>query len=240
MVAGTGWASGPEGDRRGLRAGYGALWEPGESHEAGSDTGLTAVCLEGEFDHRATAVTQDIVIAEYNHEWPQWFAQISTRVWPAVSDLALRIDHVGSTAVPGLAAKPIIDMDIVMASEERVTSVIERLETLGYQWQGDLGVVGRQAFAAPAGTELPEHHLYVVVENNKAHLDHWLLRDLLRQDPGARDRYGTLKRKNVELANGDMEVYLAAKAGLVAELLTRAREERGLPPELYWLGDDGA
>jgi GrpB-like predicted nucleotidyltransferase (UPF0157 family) len=73
-----------------------------------------------------------------------------------------------------------------------------------------------------------------VVENNKAHLDHWLLRDLLREDPAARARYAELKRGNIELAGGDMEIYVAAKAALVAELLTRARAERGFPAAEYW------
>jgi GrpB-like predicted nucleotidyltransferase (UPF0157 family) len=77
----------------------------------------------------------------------------------------------------------------------------------------------------------------VVVEDNKAHLDHWLLRDLLRADADARQRYATLKRRNQELAAGDMDFYVAAKAGLVAELLTRARAERGLPPAPNWQPD---
>jgi GrpB-like predicted nucleotidyltransferase (UPF0157 family) len=145
-----------------------------------------------------------------------------------------RIDHVGSTSVPGLAAKPIIDMDIVVASQADVRPVIARLAGIGYQWRGDLGVSGREAFAGPAGANLPRHHLYLVVENDKPHLDHWLLRDLLREDPAARARYAGLKRQNADLAGGDMEVYVAAKAALVAELLTRARAERGFPPAEYW------
>lgn len=72
---------------------------------------------------------------------------------------------------------------------------------------------------------------------SKAHLDHVLLRDLLRVDPEARRQYGELKRANVELAQDDMDVYVAAKAGLVAELLTRARMEQGLEPVSYWVPD---
>ncbi|MBW3631367.1 MAG: GrpB family protein, partial [Gemmatimonadetes bacterium] len=149
-------------------------------------------------------------------------------------DLALRIDHVGSTSVPELAAKPIIDMDVVVASGELVAPVIERLAGIGYRWRGDLGVEGRQAFEAPDGGGSPPHHLYLVVEHDRAHLDHVLLRDLLRQDADARDRYAALKRANIELAAGDMDVYVAAKAVLVTELLARARAEQGYPPVEYW------
>ena len=182
----------------------------------------------------ATAVTTDIVVSDYDPAWPGWFDTVRRRVWSAIPDVAVRIDHVGSTAVPGLAAKPIIDIDIVVASEDQVGTVIERLATVGYRWRGDLGVVGREAFDARHADGLPRHHLYVVVENNRAHLDHVLLRDLLRDDAEARERYAALKRRNAQLANSDMDVYVAAKATFVAELLTRARAERGLPPETYW------
>ena len=147
-----------------------------------------------------------------------------------------RIDHVGSTAVPGLAAKPIIDIDIVVASEDQVGTVIERLATDGYRWRGDLGVVGREAFDARHADGLPRHHLYVVVENNRAHLYHAdpLRGTLCETMPRLENATPPLKRRNAQLANNDMDVYVAAKATLVAQLLTRARAERGLPPETYW------
>ena len=124
--------------------------------------------------------------------------------------------------MPGLAAKPIIDMDIVVASEDDVRPAIERLAGIGYRWRGDLGVVGRQAFARVQDGR-PAHNLYVVVENNKAHQDHWRLRDLLRQDAAARAEYGALKKANVALANRDIDAYGHAKEALVTRLLERAR-----------------
>jgi len=182
-------------------------------------------------------VPRDIVVADYDPEWPAWFEAVCRRVWPVIDDIALRIDHVGSTAVPGLAAKPIIDMDIVVAADEGVRRVIDRLAASGYRWCGDLGVRGREAFEPTRDEGLQAHHLYLVVENNRAHADHWLLRDVLREDGEARARYAALKRRNAELAGGDMEVYVAAKARFVAELLTRARAERGLPAVTYWNPD---
>jgi GrpB-like predicted nucleotidyltransferase (UPF0157 family) len=192
------------------------------------------VIVEGSFDVWAATVTTEIIVSDYDPAWPEWFERVCGTVWPAVSDIALRIDHVGSTSVPGLAAKPIIDMDIVVASDEDVQPVVERLASIGYRWRGDLGVEGRQAFKPVEEEGLPRHHLYLVVEGSKAHLDHVLLRDLLREDPDARADYAVLKRTNVTAAAGDMDVYIAAKAALVAELLTRARVERGYPPAEYW------
>jgi len=234
VVTGSGWVSGADGVRRDIGPGYAALWEPGEEHGAGTVPGMAVVCIEGNFEPWGMRVTADIEVSDYDPAWVDWFAQLSARIWPAVQDIARRIDHVGSTSVPGLAAKPIIDMDIVVASEADVRPVITRLAGIGYRWRGDLGIPGREAFARPAGVNLPRHHLYLVVENSKPHLDHWLLRDLLREDPAARARYAGLKRQNVDLAGGDMEVYVAAKAALVAELLTRARAEHGFPSAEYW------
>lgn len=234
VVVGTGSVSGSDGKRRALGPGYAALFEPGESHDASSETGLTAICIEGEFEVPATGVTGNLVVCEYDSEWPAWFETVSDYVWPAVRDVAVRIDHVGSTSVPGLAAKPVIDIDVVVASDSDVKAAIERLARIGYRWRGDLGIRGRQAFKPPRDAGLPQNNLYVVVEDCKAHIDHWLLRNLLIGDAAARERYAELKRRNALLADGDIDVYVAAKASFVAELLTRARAERGFPPETYW------
>ena len=167
---------------------------------------------------------------DYDPRWPAWYESVRTHVWPAVEDVALRIDHVGSTSVPGLAAKPIIDLDVVVASETEVRPAIERIKSVGYRWLGDLAVEGRQAFMPLEPGTLPHHHLYLVVENNEAHLDHWLLRDLLRSDEQERQRYGDVKREAALAAERDIDAYGEAKSALIAELLGRARAEIGLPP----------
>jgi GrpB-like predicted nucleotidyltransferase (UPF0157 family) len=234
MMSGSGWVSGHDGQGRDLSAGQAALWEAGEERQAGSSEGVAAVRISGRFDVWATAITQPIVVSDYDTAWAAWFETLRQRIWPAVGQIAVRIQHVGSTAVLGLAAKPVIDLDVVVASDRDVPPVIDRLAPLGYRWQGDLGVPGREAFQLIRDEQLPPHHLYLVVDNSKADLDHRLLRDLLRADPVARRRYEALKRRNAGLARDDMSFYEAAKAALVAELLTRARAEQGLPPASYW------
>jgi GrpB-like predicted nucleotidyltransferase (UPF0157 family) len=195
---------------------------------------VIAVLMEGSFDVWALHVTQEIAVVDYDEMWPDSFSRICQMLGPFVDDVALRIDHVGSTSVPGLAAKAIIDVDVVVSGELDVQIVIDRLEAAGYRWRGDLGITGREAFSAAGDSGLPSHHLYVVVENNRAHLDHLLLRDVLREDPQVRDEYAALKRFNVNAADGNMDIYVAAKADFVARQLTRARELRGLPPVEYW------
>lgn len=168
-------------------------------------------------DPRATVVP-------YDPAWPAVFTSLRDRIAPALEDLDVRFEHVGSTSVPGLAAKPIIDLDIVVASAELVPVVIDRLAGLGYEHQGDLGIVGREAFRQPAN--LPDHHLYVVVDGSSPYLDHVDLRDQLRADPADAERYARLKQAVAHLLTTDRDAYVNAKADLVRELLAKARGRR--------------
>lgn len=182
-------------------------------------------------------VPSQIVVEDANPEWRSWFGRIANFVEPHLGQLALRIEHVGSTSVPGLAAKPVIDIDVVVRTDADVARTIESLERIGYRWRGDLGIAGREAFFAPEEPVLPRHHLYLVVQDNRAHSDHWLLRDALIASESARTEYAELKRRNAAAANGDMDYYVDAKAAFVATLLTRARQERNLPPVEYYTPD---
>ena len=226
VMTGEAIVAGADGSERTIGPGYAALWEEGEHHATRSDVGCSAIGIEGRFEMLATAVTKEIVVLDHDPAWAGWFQQLRDRIWPAVADVADRIDHVGSTAVPGLAAKPIIDLDVVVRTEADVRRVIERLRPHGYVWRGDLGVAGRDAFTYRGEETLPAHHLYCVVDGNQAHRDHLDLRDLLRRDAAARDAYAALKRRNAAEVDGDMDEYVARKHDLVTELLLRARRER--------------
>ncbi|TDW71496.1 GrpB family protein [Kribbella pratensis] len=165
-------------------------------------------------------------VVSYDPRWPLWFAEISTALEPYFGELPHVIEHVGSTAVPGLAAKPIIDLDIVVPSAALVPAAIERLVAAGYRHEGDAGIPGREAFALPPGAA-HYHHLYVVVEGNKAHRDHVLLRDHLRTNAVDRERYATRKRELAHLLTTDRTAYVAGKGELVEELIARADGSRG-------------
>ncbi|MGA2124364.1 MAG: GrpB family protein [Acidimicrobiales bacterium] len=180
---------------------------------------------------------EPLVVVDADPVWPQRFQEITNYLSPFLADAVLRIEHVGSTAVPGLAAKPIIDVDVVVAEVSQVQGALERIESAGYQWVGDLTVTGREAFEPIRTPPLPIHHLYLVVENNRAHSDHWLLRDALSDNPELLERYAALKRENAVLAGGDAERYTALKAAFVAEVLTEARQRRGMPAVDYWEPD---
>ncbi len=158
-------------------------------------------------------------VVEYDERWPLWFLEISSVLSPLLAEVPHEIEHVGSTAVPGLAAKPIIDLDVVVPAPEQVPAAIKALVAGGYQHEGNLGITGREAFQAPAGP-LPYHHLYVVVAGTKPHQDHVVLRDRLRQDPDALVRYAARKRELAPLLMTDRSANVLGKAELIEELLT--------------------
>jgi GrpB-like predicted nucleotidyltransferase (UPF0157 family) len=177
---------------------------------------------------------QPIVVVDADSRWPEQFRAIAAFLAPYVHDVIVRIEHVGSTSVPGLAAKPIIDLDVVVVDRNAVPVVQDLIEAAGYRWVGDLGVDGREAFEPTSAPTLPAHHLYLVVENSRAHCDHWLMRDALSGNRELMGRYAALKRTNAALADGDGERYTALKAAFVAEVLTEARRARAMEPVEYW------
>jgi GrpB-like predicted nucleotidyltransferase (UPF0157 family) len=132
-------------------------------------------------------------IVDYDPSWPTLFETLRSRLLLALGNVADSIEHVGSTAVPGLAAKPIIDLDIVVESASGVPLAIERLAALGYRHRGDLGIDGREAFDSP--TKLLAHNLYVCTQGSLALANHLTIRDYLRRHPEAAVKYGLLKRR---------------------------------------------
>jgi len=136
--------------------------------------------------------------------------------------MAAAIEHIGSTAVPDLAAKPIIDIDVVLASEMMLPAAIERLAHLGYIHRGNLGVPEREAFRAPAND--PPHHLYVCPPCSAEFRRHIAFRDYLRAHPKDAKIYGDLKIVLAERFREDRSAYNTAKREFVAEMTSRGMQ----------------
>lgn len=158
-----------------------------------------------------------ITVVDYDPAWPAAFERLRVSVWPVVEDIAVAIEHVGSTSVPGLAAKPVIDLDVVLRSGEHVSTAVARLATLGYAHLGDLGIDGREAFAPPAGS--PDHHLYVCPPDSPALANHLALRDHLRAHPERAAAYGALKKRLAATFARDIDGYVAGKTGFIVGVL---------------------
>jgi GrpB-like predicted nucleotidyltransferase (UPF0157 family) len=163
------------------------------------------------------------VVAEYDPTWPAAFERLRDRLDAALTDVTHVTEHVGSTAVRGLAAKPIIDVDVVVADETAVGPAVKALAAAGWQPEGDLGIKGREAFLPPA--DAPYHHLYLVVAGSRPHRDHIDLRDFLRLHPGHAARYAALKRQLAVLLKTDRDAYVRGKHEMITEFLRIARGE---------------
>ena len=156
------------------------------------------------------------VVVDYDPEWPVRFEAIRARIAPALGPLALSIEHVGSTSVPGLAAKPVIDIDVVVADASAIPAAVRALKALGYEHLGPLGIAGREAFRRPPGTE--PHNLYVCPAGSQGLRNHLALRNHLRTHPEAVEAYGALKRRLADEAP-DIDAYVVGKTDLIISFL---------------------
>jgi GrpB-like predicted nucleotidyltransferase (UPF0157 family) len=174
--------------------------------------------------HGWVDVTSRIEIVEYDPRWVAMFEALGEQLAAALGPLVLRIEHVGSTAVPGLAAKPIVDLDLVVAPRD-LPAVIQRLAALGYQHQGDLGVAGREAFTTPPTQ--PPQHLYVCAPDSRELGRHLAFRDALRTRPATARAYAELKRRLARQHAADRAAYTDAKTAFVAAVLAGAPARQG-------------
>ena len=159
-----------------------------------------------------------VVVVDYDATWPLVFEELRASVGGAVRDIAISIEHVGSTAVPGLAAKPVIDMDIVVA-ESDVVHAIERLSELGYSHRGDLGIPLREAFRSPTGSR--SHNLYVCPSHSPALANHLAFRDYLRENAEVSREYGALKKRLATRFRDDIDGYIEGKTAFIVGILER-------------------
>lgn len=162
-----------------------------------------------------------ISIEDYDPRWPDQFETLRSKIAAALGPIAAAVEHVGSTAVPGLAAKPIIDIDVLLRSAPDLPSAIRSLTSLGYAHEGDLGVAGREAFRPPACDI--QHHLYVCPTSEPEYRRHLAFRDHLRSHPEDAKAYAQLKRTLAARCSG-REAYTQAKTEFVEHILRLGRE----------------
>ena len=163
---------------------------------------------------------EPVIVVDYDPGWVSTFKMLRDGLAKSLGDLPVTIEHVGSTAIPGAAAKPVIDIDVVVQSKDSVSQAIRLLSKAGYRHLGDLGIAGREAFESPRG--FPEHHLYVVVAGSSEHLRHLLFRYYLRRHPEEVRKYSELKKSLAKKYRNDRDAYTEAKTEFVEGILRRA------------------
>lgn len=169
----------------------------------------------------------EIVVAEYDPTWPAAYALLAGRVREALGDDVLALEHVGSTSVPGLAAKPVIDLDLTVADSADEQSYLPRLEAAGFSlhlreraWHEHRMLVH----------DAPRAHLHVWSPDCPEPVRHLLLRDWLREHPDDRDGYAAAKRVAADrLRGGGAAIdYNGLKAPTIHAILERVFRAHGL------------
>ena len=159
-----------------------------------------------------------VVVLPYDEQWKRDFLMIKDELAAVLGQLAMRIEHVGSTSVEGLSAKPIIDIDIVIKDHTVFEEVVSALETIGYQHEGDLGVPGREAFKYDGKEHLRKHHLYVCTEDSPELKRHIAFRDYLRTHSDAMQEYSRIKEEGAKLYPYDIDRYIEYKSPFIEKI----------------------
>ncbi|TDH28570.1 GrpB family protein [Segetibacter sp. 3557_3] len=171
----------------------------------------------------------ELRIVDYDPGWPAAFEAIKLVYKAHLGKLIIDIQHVGSTSVPGLGAKPVLDIDLVIDNMNVLPAIIQQLGELGYIPLGEMGITGRYAFKQvlvpdnqlnPA-RNWPKHHLYVCEQHNVALSNHLHFRDQLRKDRKLATQYGELKRSLAKNCT-NMDEYVSGKTGFIVEVLKTA------------------
>lgn len=162
-----------------------------------------------------------IEVVDWSPRWAEQFEEVAVVLGRALADVrSARVEHVGSTSVPGLAAKPILDVDVVVEPGEEAAAVAA-LESVGYVHRGDLGVVGREAFHAPGD---PRRNVYVCTAGTANVRNHLAVRDVLRRRADLREAYDAVKRALAADPDMDIDTYIAGKSAVLQEVLEASGE----------------
>ena len=159
-----------------------------------------------------------VIVLPYDEAWERDFLAIRDRIRDALGDPARRIEHVGSTAVRGMHAKPIIDLDVVIDDASVLGEVIDALARIGYRHEGDLGIAGREAFRYEGGEPLPAHHLYVCPKDSPELARHLAFRDYLRAHPETAGAYSRIKEEGAARYPDDIGMYIAYKSAFIERI----------------------
>lgn len=162
--------------------------------------------------------TKKVIVLPYDASWKTAFNDIRRELEAALGDLAVGIEHVGSTSVEGLSAKPIIDIDVVIRDYSVFDAVVRKLASVGYIHEGDLGIKDREAFKYTHKPHLQKHHLYVCPQDSAELRRHITFRDFLRSNPDAMQEYSAVKETAARLYPEDIDGYIAYKSPCIERL----------------------
>ena len=162
--------------------------------------------------------TRKVVVLPFDVAWQSAFEKIKGEIEEAIGCFVIVIEHVGSTAVEGMSAKPCVDIDVIIEDYSAFGAVVDGLRAIGYIHEGDLGIKEREAFKYSGKEHLQMHHLYVCPKYSKELHRHITFRDFLRSNPEAVKKYSLRKEKGAELFPNDIDGYIQYKSPCIEEL----------------------
>ena len=162
--------------------------------------------------------TKKVIVLPYDSRWKTYFEQIKYEIERVTADVIIGIEHVGSTSVEGMSAKPCIDIDVIIKDYSVFDDVVKRLNTIGYIHEGDLGIKDREAFCYSEKPHLQKHHLYVCPQYSEELHRHITFRDFLKNNPDAAKKYSMVKETAAALFPDDIDKYIEYKSPCIEEL----------------------
>lgn len=162
--------------------------------------------------------TKKVIVLPYDVAWGSAFEAIRAKIQTALGDLMLGIEHVGSTSVKGMSAKPCIDIDVVIRDYSVFDAVVQKLDAIGYIHEGDLGIQDREAFKYADKPHLMTHYLYVCPRDSEELHRHIVFRDFLRKNPEAVKKYSQVKETAAKLFPDSIDQYIEYKSPCIEEL----------------------
>jgi GrpB-like predicted nucleotidyltransferase (UPF0157 family) len=160
--------------------------------------------------------SKTVRLVPYDDRWPAEFVAEQGRIRQALGTLALQLEHIGSTAVPGLPAKPILDILAGYHERAALPDLIAAIQRAGYIHRGESGIPGREFFRRG---DPRAYHIHLTEIGNRLWNDHLAFRDRLRADPPVRDAYAALKARLAEQFPTNREAYIEGKAAFIQALL---------------------
>ena len=162
-----------------------------------------------------------VKIVAHHPDWSALAASACRDIQRVAGDLIADAQHVGSTSVPDLPAKPILDIAAAVRTLDVMPELLQRLPAIGYLYRGDGGSEGGHLFVKESAPDVRTIHLHVVAQDDVQWRNYLLFRDLLRQNPDLRQQYAALKQELGEKFSHDRKSYTAAKHDFIREVLAQ-------------------
>jgi GrpB-like predicted nucleotidyltransferase (UPF0157 family) len=162
-----------------------------------------------------------VELKNHNKEWKKLFAQEAKKISSQISNYIVDIQHIGSTAIPNIVAKPIIDIAVAINELSNIEQVVTLLEEGGYEYRGEQGIPDRHMFVK-GNEECRTHHIHVMVNTSYEWKKHILFRDYLRKNSSEAKQYSDLKKKLATKYEFDREKYTDGKEAFILGIIEKA------------------